>query len=458
MFVIFLSSREGLAVVRNLLVLGTVLLSLGLTILNKDSIYVVVTSFLLINPLTCLALLIPVMLVFLVSTKIKRLQRKYLFLLTVPVIFIFYATYFGLVKVENTNPISTMLGFVKPTGWWRLSPQAKIDRLITFGPNVLVNIGLAGVLIAALSSKRKDASLMIFLLLLSLLILMFPEGETYRVFYGLGFLLSFFAALFIDELASLFKNIVVVCESALLKEPRKVFASTLIFLTLFGAFSISTIQQSQRIAWNREIGNVTPEGTHSFYMTSEIATAEWLYSNTPLQRVSYPFFDTATPENETLFFKVNLTSPVLDREKVARLSKANDTIIISDPFTMASLSAMTLRNALMPERVFIYEEEYSNYTISFLRRVKEAFQQPNASSFTEEIRRLKGEIFGNTTKETYIVISQRTLTWLSSDITFVRRVSQSNNWKILDQIMGDKKFKLVYTIPEEVYVFKCILD
>jgi len=453
---VFLSGTEN-TLIRNILIIVAALLSLALTIFNKDSICCIITLFILVNPLTCAILLIPMILVFLTYTKIRHsacLRRKYLLLFTILVISIFYGIYFGLIKIRDINPVSNLLNFFIPKGF-SYSLQEKLNRLISYGPSMLVHISLISALITAINSRRGDNLIMLFLLLFSLLVLMFPEYPTHRVAYGIGFLLSFFTALFIDEITSFFfRKVFVIYVSPLSGKMRKISVSTLIFLILSVFLVFSVIQQSQRISWNKYLRTITPERTHSFYMSSEIDASEWLYLNTPIQRIFYTFFDTDTPENEMLFSKIKLKSAILNREKVIRLSKTNDTLIISDPFTMVSLNAFTLRDVLIPEKMFIYEEEYSNYTISFLQRLKNAFQQQNTSFFIEEIQKLKSEIFGNAKKEIYIVVSQRTLTWLSSKTTFTRLVKQINDWKIVEQIINDNRFKLVYAIPEKIYIFK----
>jgi hypothetical protein len=173
-----------------------------------------------------------------------------------------------------------------------------------------------------------------------------------------------------------------------------------------------------------------------------------------LDNVFYPFFENI--DNETLINKITLKTPVLNREITCLSSKANDTLIVSDPFTMASLNALTLRSCLMPEREFIYEEEYSNYTLLFLEKLKASFRRDTSSAFIKDILKLEDRIYGNATKKIiYIVISQRTLIWLNSNMTFVKNVNKSYDFKPVLHIFFDSmQFEPVFYIPGKVYVFK----
>jgi hypothetical protein len=284
------------------------------------------------------------------------------------------------------------------------------------------------------------------------LILIFPESQTSRLSFGLSFPLALFALLLIDKIASMFRNVVIVIKLGSVQQ--KVFASTVILLILATPFSFYIVLNSQRFSWHNALINENIENVHSFYTTYEIKLAEWIYFNTPLDDVFYPFFENI--DNKTLINKITLKNPVLNREITCLLSKANDTLIVSDPFTMASLNALTLRSCLMPERAFIYEEEYSNYTLFFLEKLKASFWRDTSSAFIKDILKLKNEIYGNATKKIiYVVISQRTLNWLYSNMTFVRNINKSYDFKPVLHIFFDStQFELVFYIPGKVYVFK----
>ena len=451
---VMFSGIESLTITRHILLLCVILTSICLTTLNRDWIYVIITVFLLINPLTCSILLLPIILALLLSSIVKKIRKIRFLIFSLITFILLYATYYGLIKFKNPNYLSAVLSFAAPAGPWTQTPQEKVQHLFDYGPNLLVNVGLVGSLVIGLESKRKDRLYILTLILfLSLLILIFPEGETTRLSFGLAFPLALFASLFIDKIASMFRRVEIKIKIRFAQ--RRILASTVIFLILATSFSLYVIQNSQRFSWHNALINKNIEGIHSFYTTYEIKVAEWIYLNTPLDYVFYPFFENIN--NEALINKIALKSPVLNREITCILSKANDTLIVSDPFTMASLNALTLRSCLMPERAFIYEEEYSNYTLLFLEKLKACFRHDTASAFMEDILKLKDEIYGNATKKIiYVVISQRTLIWLNSNMTFVKNIDKSYDFKPILHIFFDSKwFEPVFSIPGKVYIFKC---
>jgi hypothetical protein len=448
---VMFSGIESLTITRNILLLCVILTSVCLTTLNRDWIYVIITVFILINPLTCSILLLPLISALFLSSMVKNIRKTYFLILSLVTFILLYATHYGLIKFENPNYISTVLSFIAPSGPWTQTPQEKVQHLFDYAPNLLVHVGLAGSLVIGLERKRKDRLYILSLtLFLSLLILISPEGETSRLSFGFSFPLALFASLLIDKIAGMFRNVVIKLRFV----QQKILASTVIFLILAAPFSFCIVLNSQRFSWHNVLINGNIENVPSFYTTYEIKVAEWIYLNTPLVNVFYPFFENI--DNGTLINKITLKTPVLNREITCLLSKANDTLIVSDPFTMASLNALTLRSCLMPEREFIYEEEYSNYTLLFLEKLKASFRRDTSSAFIKDMLKLKDEIYGNGTKKIiYIVISQRTLIWLNSNMTFVKNVNKSYDFKPVLHIFFDSmQFEPVFYIPGKVYVFK----
>jgi len=122
---------------------------------------------------------------------------------------------------------------------------------------------------------------------------------------------------------------------------------------------------------------------------------------------------------------------------------------------MASLHVFTLRDVLMPEIVFIYEEEYSPYSISFLEKLKSAFKAETSEVFINKVNPLIKELYGNTSKIVYIVISKRTLIWIQSDQVFARQVNDINEWERITKVfLTSEKFELTYSETGKLYILK----
>ncbi|MEM1558363.1 MAG: AzlD domain-containing protein [Thermoproteota archaeon] len=456
-----LFSGTILSLHRNLILLISVIAAIILTFLTRDVVYVIVTSFVFMNPLTSLILLMPILLLWFVYPILYKVGTKLLYLLIIFSIFLLYGLYYNILFIPRYDFIGNLLHLTaRAVGWAAYTPNQKAQYLFKNGPDLLVHFSLVGLLLTALSSMGIEPTYSFCLLAaLNLITLLSPEAFVYRALYGIGFFISLFSATLIERTYD-----ICMCLSHKLKSPKKhkeimkyLLMWSIIFLNIFSSLFLAyhTVNSSIRKNWHLYITKITPEKTHSFYMSSEILAAEWIYFNTVLKRPKYPFFDIYTPENETLFNNIIVKNPVGLRDKIIRFSKANDTLLISDPFTMASLNVFTLRDILMPEVVFIYEQEYSLYALSFLDKLKEAFKSKTPQDFISSIDQLKRELYRDASKETYIIISKRTLNWLYTNKTFITNVREINEWRTVGKIFEDSRFfELVYVIPEEIYIYK----
>ncbi len=111
----------------------------------------------------------------------------------------------------------------------------------------------------------------------------------------------------------------------------------------------------------------------------------------------------------------------------------------------------------MPEKVFIYEEEYSKDRIKFLHRLKDVFlTSDNSATFVKRIYELKSELYEDSQKHVYIFISERTITWLRTNTVIARYVHRSEDWNILSLFNDTRLFESKYVIPGKIYVFHLI--
>lgn len=450
-----------------------ILISLAIffTLKTKNGIYSATTVFALVNPLTSLMLSLPlVLLALLPKSLILRLTSKLLASLYIVIIFLAYATYSGMIIYENPNVLKSLIGRSVPIeGWWSYPPYKKIDFLIKNGPELCTYAGLLAIPLVLLFRKKDELTKTLsFFLMLYLSLLIFPEGETYRVYIAFNFLLALFIGLLIKELSELATSVkqlrakMLISLSLFKKEidgkvKFSIIVSALIFVFLSGSVLSYAAQNSTRILWRENLKRLTPEGYPTYYATYEVEVAEWFYEKTPLSTIYYRFFDLKIKDDDALFSTVIVKTPLGDQEKIIRLPKTNNTLIVSDPFTMVTLNVLTLRDILIPERVFIYEEEYSRFTINFLQELKNAFlESKNASSLADKIYELKNELFEDSNKDIYIVISERTLTWLNTKPIFTRYIRRSESWDVLSLFRDSTVFELKFVIPEKVYVFHLV--
>ena len=465
-----LTPYEGYFIIlRNLLIVIAVSLSLILSIHHKDEIYSIVTILILINPLSGVMLLLPyflLMMVFPYLNKPSNMKRVFFLLYTFTLVTLCFAIYYGLIAFSNPHIISSIFHKPKPVGWVSSrSPQEKIVSLLKYGPSVLTYLGIFGMIFSLifperddyLHGKRRNIFLLAFVASVYLYILIFPEGETHRVSHAFTFLFPLFG---MSSIRTLLKFLDL-RRYRHLKSPskkkvvRQITLSTILLLIFSSFLTYYVIQESPRIQYVNNLKRVNPDRIASYYTKSEIRIFEWFFYNTPIRKEYFPFFNTHYLQNDNLFRKIAFQTKIGNITQHFWFSLSNDTLVISDPFTMASLNVMTLRDVLMPQVVFIFEDEYNKYSLKFFAELKKAFKTENSSLFVEKIIKLKNELYGDSDKEVYVVISKRTLTWLKSNRTFVYFPARTVNWNLLNNTLSNRcYFDLIYRIPNDVYVFK----
>lgn len=470
-----LTPYEGYSIIlRNLLIIIAVSLSLILSFYYKDAIYSIVTIFILINPLLGAVLLFPYFLLLTIFPYLNKsstvLKRIFFLLCSLMLIALYFAIYYGLITFDNPHIISSIFHKPKIAGWAAsLSPRNKIVHLFKYGPNILTHLGILGIVLSFIfpehigqTHERRSMFLLAFVALVCLYILIFPEGETNRISHAFTFFFPLFGISISRTLLKFLylhvKHLKIFSRSkhpSKKKVTRQIMLSTILFLIFSSFLTYYVIQESPRIKYVNGLKSVNPDNIPSFYTKSEIRIFEWFFHNTPIRKEFFPFFNTRYLQNESQFRKLVLESKIGNVTQYFWFSLSNDTLVVSDPFTMASLNVMTLRDVLMPQIVFIYESEYSNYSLKFFEKLKKAFKTENSSLFVEEILRLKNELYGNSNKEIYVVVSKRTLTWLKINGTFVHFPRRTVDWSLLNNTLSDSYyFDPIYYIPKEVYVFK----
>jgi hypothetical protein len=196
------------------------------------------------------------------------------------------------------------------------------------------------------------------------------------------------------------------------------------------------------------------ENQFSYGRDFEYWTAIWIYENTHKNWKKRNIFtwDEHVKRNSEDVLAVH-PPPLRGRAKFVEPFN-DDTLIISDPYTMFMLGSLTGRDIFLYNRVWIEESSYSPEVrgqMDFLKNI--VFKQTNNSllyDYILENRRNHTELL--------IVISDRTSEWLKRDnhfITFPRgKIDKS-----LFTIFNDSKyFSLVYKIDDKIYVFKANLD
>jgi hypothetical protein len=157
---------------------------------------------------------------------------------------------------------------------------------------------------------------------------------------------------------------------------------------------------------------VNQHGVFSYITPEEMELAIWLWNSTPKQWIKYDYLTGRIPINVP-YELVTLHSPKLTY--IRYIPKTNDTLLISDPYTMLILNGLTGRDTALIERAFIDPSEYSKEALECMNFIKNnIFLAESSMEAYYNILRIRGS---HTT--VLVVITARTIVWMISDATFV---------------------------------------
>ncbi|MEM2661289.1 MAG: hypothetical protein QXS74_08235 [Nitrososphaeria archaeon] len=118
--------------------------------------------------------------------------------------------------------------------------------------------------------------------------------------------------------------------------------------------------------------------------------------------------------------RYDLEPNILSNKQYWDLVFVGSTFVISDPYTMFMSNRVALSNVMMPQIVFILDYEYNNETLLLFSELKEYIKTANFRMIKNLVEKyLLDRNLKNRVSEIYLVISLRTIIWLSTDEHFV---------------------------------------
>jgi len=322
-------------------------------------------------------------------------------------------------------------GNLYDNAWFNMNATQKINWLIYGACSYPIFASLlASIPLAMVPSEGLVAPVAI-LCTLDLFILFFPEGHFWRI-YGLlnvlgAILISYILLYLISAfIQAIFTFILKSKRFSLIMILRIIFAKThthtilikikskyaaFIFTILITLFLLIPMPVKRKID-NIEsvITYINKRGSYSYVTTNEIFLALSIYEGTLKYWVRYDYLTNLPTIN---FINLTLHSPKLTYVRHVPLS--NDTLLVSDPYTMLILGQLSGRDVALVEKAFIVTAEYS----------KEAIEQMNF--LRDSIFKAKSPLYAYQNiykissfhKDIYIILSERTIEWIKSNNHFI---------------------------------------
>ena len=354
----------------------------------------------------------------------------------------------GILSFESNFTFSRLLwGDLYNQVWFDMNAAQKL-AWITGSINLLALIlSILGVIVA-IFSRRKNAVPLVIILGIMYFLIFLPEGHFWRV---RDYTEPISAIMIVLALAAVWKLLAnSIKRIARFRLASRVDTHAYSYSVYFLIALILLIPSfcEPKLLFENSIIRYNPEGTMSYIRSYDIQAAFWIYSHTPKTWVRPLWWTSETQGFETT--SILLTNPILRNEtREIRIPLTNDTFIISDPYTMFLLQGYTGRDIAIDERVFTYEQEYSQESIQRMKQVKDIFFSISSQSAFEKIGNL-----GRNHKTILIVFNERTFTWLqqkSEFILFPPSIRYMYHPYIFD---NPHFFTVVFTIPRKLYIWQ----
>jgi len=234
-----------------------------------------------------------------------------------------------------------------------------------------------------------------------------PDGHLVRAGKYLNVFFSIFISSFILRIAATDKNAKVIFKV----KDKIINIRFKILYFIFILFLILPTFQTGRINTIQELTKANPEGYYSFIQTYEVNVFEWILQNTP----------------------------------------ENDTILISDPYTMYMLHKLTGRdNGLLEKDLFIYDFAYSEESLQDMKHLRERLFLAGHPEIAYREARARGKGYSTV----LIILSKRTATWILSGRNFPQLPTADISESMMKCFLDEEYFNLRFNVGNKIFIFE----
>lgn len=313
----------------------------------------------------------------------------------------------------------------------------KFNNLLTYGPEILVFLFILGTVFILFNNHSKML-IILTTAIFSLLVFFFPEPQFFRVIvFTIPFLAMVSAYAVQGTYNSLFgykKNIIGIIYLIIL--------FLIIFLSLF------TVQINYINSRQNNAGFFASDFESYDYQASR-----WINDNTPR--------NWEVDDDNTKFIIRELSDPRyrISETREIKIPLTEDTLIISDPYSMWVLEGLSGRKQLIDQRAFINLNEYSNESVNRMQYIKHnLFLADNSKDAYELINKLK---FMH--DPVLIIVNPRTSVWvLNTGISnqfFYNPPSKLATTTPFKKFYDKNYFTLLYSSSQDdLYIFSLNSD
>jgi len=390
---------------------------------------------------------------FVLSFKIISHRKKYFLIFYCSLLTLFFVFVFtqmaGIVVFQDNFVFSRRLwGNLYDSFWFNMDFQQKYGWYVSANSALLHIIFYLGMLLILIIRDFKSSPIAVSGLT-CLFLFFLPEGHFWRVAsytnVALAYCISFvvlYPLTFLNRTKHLKPKFDIGNVNLVLRKNRAV---KLLYIMIALLVILATMVDLRK-NYIQAIAQTNSEGYFSYMTLTEVNAALWLYGNTPKMWINPWLGDTNVKK-----IVITIHDPTLGHARELTIPLTNDTLIISDPYTMFLMNGLTGRDQAIDERVFIYEEEYAPEALQQMKNIKEKIFMANSSEAAyKEIQKVKREH-----SVVLIVLSEKTYWWSLSDNTFIlfTQTHLLHDSRLLELFDDERFFQLVYNIEGEIYIF-----
>jgi hypothetical protein len=412
---IFLVREEGIRIL--ILVYSTITVSMTYLMIENSIFYALFLSFYL--------------LIQIFWTKRNKLSRIIGLIFSFCVCLFILIQVYGLLVPPNNFLISKLFwGSIYDNSWFNMNAHQKLVWLGTCASSYIFVLIIWLSLPLAIMDSRNRIGPIAIVCALNFLILFFPEGHFWRAYnmlyltggllipYFFWRLLSVFRVQFDPEIIEFLQKIKHALSAHVFKvhfqniniKMTSVVKPFIILITISLLLIPTTFVNKKNFILSI-IEDVNKHGTFSYLTLDEMFLAMSLSEGTPKNWVKYDYL-TGLPVSVP-YDNLTLHNPKLTYVKYVPLT--NDTMLISDPFTMLVLGGLTGRDTALIERAFIYTHEYSIEALERMNFIKNnVFLAKTPLEAYENILKIKGSH-----TEVLVIVTERTVAWINSNDQFI---------------------------------------
>jgi len=274
----------------------------------------------------------------------------------------------------------------------------------------------------------------------AIIIFFIPEGFFYRIYYHCfpiptAILVSYLFTSLPIKLMSIFSKKMKDLNNKLTK--KKYYVVLFIVIMVFGTILANTslLPFKNKFDYIRNVRqNVNKEGHFSYISFKDVICTLFISSYTPKQWVNINYFT---------YKPIGCEYKELTWDGYIKyIPLTNDTLLISDPYTMVVLAAFSGRDIPLHQVGYSYISEYSEISISEIKFIKNnIFLENNSENAFKNIIKIR-----DNHKKVLIIVNGRTISWLESNEDFI--YSNVGDFKYFKQkypiFFDEKYFKQIY--------------